>query len=292
MEDYNFIEFKKERDLGAIISDTFAFIRQNWKNYFITILKIVGPVLLMTLAVLVFYLLAISDIFNKSDLNSNPGSVFSKMISWIFALMFVYVMLYSLLSVTSLYFIKSYIDTKGKPDYYEIKAQVYKNVWKFLGLGILVAAVTVLGFIMCYLPGIYFGVALSLATSILVFEERSISYSFSHSFTLIKGQWWNTFGVLIVIWLLIWLLGQVFSIPTIIYQLVKIGTVFGNNDPTKVFEVFKDPIYLALTVGSYVFQFMLYSIPLISIVFIYFDLNEQKNATGTFEKIDNLGNNN
>lgn len=292
MEDYNFIEFKKERDLGAIISDTFAFIRQNWKNYFITILKIVGPVLLMTLAVLVFYLLAISDIFNKSAMESNPGGVLSKLFSWVFAIMFVYVMLYSLLSVTSLYFIKSYIDNKGKPDYYEIKKQVYKNVWKFLGLGILVAAVIVLGGVACYLPGIYFSVVLSLATSILVFEERSISDSFSHSFTLIKGQWWNTFGVLIVIWLLIGVLGQVFSIPTMIYQLVKLGTVFGNNDPTKFFEVFKDPIYLALTVGSYVFQFMLYSIPLISIVFIYFDLNEQKNATGTFEKIDNLGNNN
>ncbi len=292
MEDYNFIEFKKERDLGAIITDTFAFIRQNWKSYFLTILKLVGPVLLMTLAVLVFYLLAMSDVFNKSSLDSNPEGVFSKLLSWVFALMFVYVMLYSLLSMTSLFFIKSYIDTKGKPDFYKIKEQVYQNVWKFLGLGFLVTVVTVFGTVFCYIPGIYLGTILSLATSILVFEERTVGDSFSHSFTLIKGEWWNTFGTLLVVWLLIGILGQVFSIPTIIYQFVKMGTVMGGDDPTKFFEVFKDPIYLALNIGSYVFQFMLYAIPLISTVFIYFDLNEQKNLTGTFEKIDNLGNNN
>jgi hypothetical protein len=246
----------------------------------------------MTLAVLVFYLLAMSDIFNKASLDSNPGGVFSKMLSWVFALMFVYVMLYSLLSMTSLFFIKSYIDTKGKPDFYKIKEQVYQNVWKFLGLGFLVTVVTVFGMVFCYIPGIYLGTVLSLATSILVFEKRTIGDAFSHSFILIKGQWWNTFGTLLVVWLLIGILGQVFSIPTLIYQFVKIGTVMGGTDPTKMFEIFKDPIYLALNIGSYVFQFMLYAIPLISTVFVYFDLNEQKNLTGTFEKIDNLGNNN
>ena len=38
MENNSFIEFKKERDLGAIITDTFKFIRENWKEYFLTVL--------------------------------------------------------------------------------------------------------------------------------------------------------------------------------------------------------------------------------------------------------------
>jgi hypothetical protein len=64
----------------------------------------------------------------------------------------------------------------------------------------------------------------------------------------------------------------------------------GTEDPTAVFSIFKDPIYLILNILSYVFQFILYSIPLISTVFVYYDLNEQKNQTGTFEKIDSIGN--
>jgi len=292
MEKNNFIEFKKERDLGAIITDTFQFIRENWKAYFLTVLKIVGPFLLIAIATLVFYMFAMSDMFNDIDkIDANPGSFFSKIFSWVFGLMFVYILLYTLLSMASLYFIKSYIENKGKPQFDEIKANIIQNVWKFLGLGVLVTIVTVIGAVFCYLPGIYLGTVLSLTTSIMVFENKSIGDTFSHAFTLIKGEWWNTFGVLIVVWMLLMVIGQAFSIPALIYQFVKMGTMMQNDDPTAVFEIFKDPIYLMLNVVSYVFQFILYSIPLISTVFIYFDLNEQKNFSGTFEKIENLGNN-
>jgi len=289
----NFIEFKKERDLGAIITDTFKFIRENWKEYFLTVLKIVGPVLLIALTVLVLYMFTMSDLFKDLDnVDANPGGFLSKIFSWFFGLMFVYILLYTLLSMASLYFIKSYINNFGKPNFNEVKANIYKNIWKFLGLGFLITLVTVAGAIFCYLPGIYLGTVLSLATSIMVFEEKSIGDTFSQAFTLIKGQWWNTFGVLLVVWILLMILGQAFSIPAFIYQMVKMGTMMQNEDPTAVFEIFKDPIYLILNIFSYLFQFILYSIPLISTVFVYFDLNEQKNYTGTFEKIENLGTNN
>ena len=290
MEKNNFIEFKKERDLGAIITDTFQFIRENWKEYFLTVLKIVGPLLFIALAILVFYMFAMSDMFN--DIDANPGAFLSNIFSWVFGLLFVYILLYTLLSMASLYFIKSYIDNNGKPRFEEVKTNIFNNIWKFLGLGLLVTIVTVFGTVFCYIPGIYLGTVLSLTTSIMVFENKSVGDTFSHAFTLIKGEWWNTFGVLLVVWMLLMVLGQAFSIPAIIYQFVKMGTMMQSEDPTAIFEIFKDPIYLILNIFSYVFQFILYSIPLISTVFIYFDLNEQKNFTGTFEKIENLGSDN
>ncbi|WP_298367136.1 hypothetical protein [uncultured Lutibacter sp.] len=291
MENNNFIEFKKERDLGTIISDTFKFIRENWKEYFLTVLKIVGPVLLIGLAVLVLYMFTMADLFtNMDEVESNPIGFLSQIFSWVFGIIFVYILLYTLLSMSSLYFIKSYINNNGKPQFSEVKENILKNVWKFLGLGVLITIVTVFGMIFCYAPGIYLGTVFSIATSIMVFENKSVGDTFSHCFTLIKGEWWNTFGVLLVVWILLMILGQAFSIPAMIYQFIKMGTAMGGDDPTAVFSMFKDPIYLALTIGSYIFQFILYSIPLISTVFIYFDLNEQKNLTGTFEKIDSLGN--
>lgn len=291
METENFIEFKKERDLGAIITDTFKFIRENWKEYFLTVLKIVGPVLMIALAVLVFYMFTMSDLFtNMVDFQNNSGSFLGTLFSWIFGLIFVYILLYTLLSMASLYFIKSYIANNGKANFSEIKSNILKNIWKFIGLGFLITLVTIVGMVFCYIPGIYLGTVLSLATSIMVFEDKSVGDTFSHAFTLIKGEWWNTFGVLIVVWMLLVILGQAFSIPALIYQMIKMGTMVGSEDPTAVFSIFKDPIYLALNILSYVFQFILYSIPLISTVFIYYDLNEQKNQTGTFEKIDSLGN--
>lgn len=290
MEKKQFIEFKRERDLGAIITDTFKFIRENWKEYFLTVLKIVGPFLFLGLIGLVFYMFTMSDLFHDISANEfNPTTFLSNIFGWVFGGLFVYILLYTLLSMASLYFIKSYIENNGKPKFEEVKSNILKNIWRFLGLGLLVTIVTVFGMFFCYLPGVYLGTVLSLGTSIMVFENKSIGETFSHAFTLIKGEWWNTFGVLIVVWLLLMILGQAFSIPAMIYQFIKMGTVMGGEDPTAIFEIFKDPIYLILNIFSYVFQFVLYSIPLISTVFIYFDLNEQKNFTGTYEKIDSLG---
>ena len=187
MEKNNFIEFKKERDLGAIITDTFQFIRENWKEYFLTVLKIVGPLLFIALAILVFYMFAMSDMFNDIDeIDANPGAFLSNIFSWIFGLLFVYILLYTLLSMASLYFIKSYIDNNGKPKFEEVKTNIFNNIWKFLGLGLLVTIVTVFGTVFCYIPGIYLGTVLSLTTSIMVFENKSVGDTFSHAFTLIK----------------------------------------------------------------------------------------------------------
>ncbi|MBP8792349.1 MAG: hypothetical protein KBH29_04140 [Lutibacter sp.] len=291
MENYSFIEFKKERDLGAIINDTFKFIRENWKEYFLTVLKIVGPFLIVALGVMVFYLFTMSDLFtNQAAISSNPFNFLGTLFSWIFVIIFVYVLLYTLLSMASLYFIKSYIDNNGKADFNEVKTNLISGIWRFIGLGMLISLVTILGMVFCYLPGFYLGTVLSLATSIMVFENKSVGDTFSHCFVLIKGQWWNTFGVLIVVWFLTFILGQAFSIPALIYQMIEMGTMAESEDPIGIFSIFKDPIYLALNIGSYIFQFILYAIPLISTVFIYFDLNEQKNHSGTYEMIDSIGN--
>lgn len=288
METNEFIIFKKERDVGTIITDTFKFLRSQWKEYFLSVLKIVGPILLITLVVLIGYLFSISDIFTNIENNNDPTAFLSSLLPWIGIMFLVYIVLYTLLSMTSLYFIKSYIETKGNPVYQDIKTQVWQNFWKFLGLGFLVGISVFGGAIFCYLPGIYLWVVLSLAFAIMVFENKSAGDSYSHSFTLIKGEWWNTFGVKFLVGLLVGILAQAFAIPAFIYQMIFMSTHTGS-DPTEIFSMFKDPIYLALNVLSYAFQFVLSSVSLIAGVFIYYNLNEQKNFSGTLEMIDSLG---
>jgi hypothetical protein len=122
----------------------------------------------------------------------------------------------------------------------------------------------------------------------MVFEGRETGASYSHSFKLISGEWWTTFGVRFVVGLLIGLLSQAFAVPALIYQMIQTVTVT-DQDPTAFFGLFKDPIYLLLNLFSYSFQFLLSSITLIVGAFIYFDLNEKKNLTGTMEQIDSIG---
>ncbi len=295
MEHNSFIEFKKERDLGAIINDTFKFIRENWKAYFGAIIKIAGPTILggaiLMVLSLSYFTGVIGDMQGLAG-SDDPNSVFGLMGSvfgWMGLLFLIIIVVYVVVSLTSLYYIKSYINTNGNVDIVDVRNNTFKNIWKFIGLGILIIIMVFFGAIMCYVPGIYLWVVLSLATSIMVFENKNIGDTISHCFTLIKGEWWNTFGVVLLVGLLVGMLGYVFSIPALIYQIIKMGTMIGENDPTDTFNLLRDPVYVALNVLSYVGRFVLSSITLIASVFIYYDLNEQKNLTGTIEKIDSLG---
>ncbi|MFK5957761.1 MAG: hypothetical protein QM495_02710 [Lutibacter sp.] len=292
----NSIEFKKERDLGAIITDTFTFIRENWRDYFLTVFKIIGPVLLIGAAVLVFAMVsysgAIKGILTLNQTAPDPSDTFSSifgMLGWLFMMFVVFGIVYTLLSEVSLYYIKSYIENNGVANFQEVKDNTFANIWRFVGLGLLNLIVIILGFFLCYLPGIYLGIVLSLSFSIIIFQDKTIGDSFLHSFNLIKGEWWNTFGVVLVIGILVSMLGFIFSIPSLIYQFISMGVSITNEDPTAILGILEDPIYLVLNLIAYFGKFLFYSVTLVSSAFIYFDLNEQKNLTGTFEKIDNLG---
>ncbi len=291
METVNQINFKKHRDLSAIITDTFQFIRENWKGYFGTIIKISGPALVVLILAMGYYMYSLGGIVegfseNAGAINNSDGI---EAIIAVAIAIFAGIAFYVLLQMSSLYYIKSYIKNNGVANIDEVKQNVSQNFWKFFGFGFLMMMIVMIGAMLCFLPGIYLGVVLSLGTSILVFEGKSVGDAISHSFTLIKDHWWETFGVMIVVGILVSILGMVFSVPSMIYQMGSMMTNIGQDDPTAMLGLFSDPIYLGLTALSYIGQFLLSSITLITTVFIYFDLNEQKNLTGTIEQINSLG---
>ncbi|MCB0474677.1 MAG: hypothetical protein KDC69_03325, partial [Flavobacteriaceae bacterium] len=117
METTNYIEFKKERDLGAIISDTFKFIRHNWKTYFLTLIKISYPALLFFLASLILYLYFIGDIYSGiGNIEDNSEYFGSNLIVLIIAVIFMLislVVLYALIQGSTLNYMKSYVNNFG-----------------------------------------------------------------------------------------------------------------------------------------------------------------------------------
>jgi len=293
MELLDQINFKKERDLGAIISDTFGFIRENWRSYFSFIGKILGPVLIISAALMVFLYIAFARSYKglllglEAGDSSGFGSL-GNIFGYGFLLTLVWVVIYVLLSMVSLFYIKSYI-AHGNANFEEVKNNTYANFWKFLGLTILMTLMILISYVFFFLPVFYMLVVLSLAMPIMAFEDKSVGDTISHCFSLIKSNWWNTFGVIIVLTLLVSLLQMVFSVPQMFYQLIATGVFLDNGDPTAVADLLTDPINIVLNVISYIGQFLFYSVTFIASAFIYFDLNEQKYGTGTGERIDNLG---
>jgi len=286
----NYIEFKKQRELGEILSDTFAFFRNEFKPFFNTFFKIVGPFLAVMVVSLVLYLYFAGNTFNLMLLDTNmdvTNLTTIALVGLVYILSIVAV--YTMSQSTVLHYIKSYSNGKGSTDFETIRKEVYDSFWSFIGLGIMVGLSVFFGLMMCIIPGIYLYVPLSLAFCILVFNRMNASDAYSYSFNLVKGEWWMTFATIFVIGIIIGIATYVFAIPTAIYQWIKMGIFSGEIDAEGVMDIFKDPIYILLNVISTVAQFLLNLISIIAGAFIYFNLNEKKNFTGTYERIENLG---
>ncbi|XLS27759.1 hypothetical protein ACJD0Z_11195 [Flavobacteriaceae bacterium M23B6Z8] len=286
------IEFKKQRELGEIISDSFAFIRYEFKNYFGTILKIVGPYLLLALAGIGLYLYSVGSIFSLQVNQSQMSE--SNLILMLVALALLLIggiATYALSYSTTLNYIKSYENNNGNVVQEEVRKGVRDTFWNIIGLGILVGIMLLVGFMFCFFPGIYLWVPLTLSFSLLVFQNMSIGDSIAESFTLIKDEWWMTFITMFVVWLVLLIASYAFSMPAVIYTWIRMGISMGENDLATGEFFFQDPIYIALNIVSYAFQYFLNLISLITSVLIYFHLNEKKNFTGAFEKIESLGRN-
>ncbi len=285
----SFIQFKKQRELGEILSDTFAFIRTQFKPFMTTYFKIVAPYLVVLLIALGFYMYSFSTVLDFNSTNYN--GVFSGVSMLVSGLVFMVAMIlvYAVSQSTVLHYIKSYSDLNGEIDFEGIKSNVYGSLWSFIGLGIIVVLSIMAGFIFCILPGIYLAVPLSLSFSIMVFMDKSVGESYSYGFTLVKDEWWITFATLLVVGIIVGIAGYAFSLPAVIYQYASMGIFSGEMDATSLTDNFVDPVYLILNMIGTLAQMLLNIISIIAGAFIFFNLNEKKNFTGTYERIQNLG---
>ncbi|MDX1270568.1 hypothetical protein [Bizionia paragorgiae] len=287
-----YIEFKAQRDLGQIITDTFNFIRNEFKPFFGLILQVVLPYLLVMFAALAFYFYSVGSLTNLVDDNALfDGSTTSilTMLATFLILITTGIIAYVLAHSTALYYIKSYVENKGVVNTEIVKTNVKNSFWKFVGLGVIVGLAVTFGFLLCVIPGIYVFVPLSISFSLMVFKDQSVSDAFSNSFNFIKNEWWMSFLTIFVVGIIVSVIGSIFSVPAMLYSIVKMGVFSGEVDPTGQAGLFQDPVYIILNVLSYALKYFLNFISIIAVVFIYFNINEKKNFSGTFDRIDSLG---
>jgi len=278
------IDFKKQRDIGAIITDVFKFIRVEGKTLGLLILKITSPVMLVMIASYVFYAYStlgdFQRIFTTSSLTSN-------VIISLLLLVCSYIAFYALLYGSVFGYINNYIENNGNVDEAEVTQLARDHFWSYIGLNIIIGLMVGIGLVLCLIPGIYLAVCLSMSFPMMVFERKDLGSAISNSFKLIKDEWWITFATLIVVYILYYVIALIFQLPQIIYSLTKIFTMM-DEVSRNPFEVV-DWIAITLDVISMIAQYFLFALIIIATSFIYFNLNEKKNFTGTLETIDRLG---
>lgn len=281
------INFKKQRELGSILTDIFKFIRLNWKSLFEMIFKIAGPALLIMLGAYVFYMQSIVGSFGILETVGSLSGFSTTMVLALVVLILAGVVYYALLNGVVLHYIKSYIKNNGAVVKEEVSAGVKNDFWKLIGTSLLVGLIVAVGSMFCVIPGIYLGVVLSTAYTVVVFEGKEVTDAISHCFNIIRDEWWITFATFFVVFLLYYFIMIIFQVPQYIYFFINALTMTQeiSADPTSMF----DWVYISLTTIGMVFQYLLYSIIVICTAFVYFNLNEKKHFTGTMETIESIG---
>lgn len=281
----NYINFKSQRELGEIITDTFKFLRENYKLLFSLILKIAGPMLIiLSISLGYYYYIGGGNPFLESGIDENLWQFFIVL----FVLVISFLLFFVLLQGTVLHFIRSYIENKGQVIKTEVYSGVKRDFGSLLGVGIIVPILICIGLLFCVLPGIYLWVPLSFCVPLVVFGRKGAFESIEDSFALIKDNWWMTFLSLFVMALLVYFIGLIFQIPMFIYLFVKMISVVQEGSAANPEAMF-DWLYIVLSLIASIAQYLLYSILIIATAFIYYSLDEKRNFTGSYETISNLG---
>lgn len=281
----NKIELYQQRDFGQVISATFDFIRQNFKPIFKSLLFICGPVLLL---LLVFQHLYLSSIFT----NYRPGS--SNLLAiytspYYFASIFLGLLENGIVCCV----IYGYISLYGKKGHGNVSFQdvldlVKRKVGIIILATIVVGIMMVVGFVFLLIPGIFLGIATIAVPAIILNEELGIGEAISKSFKLTSGSWWETFGIVLVLYLITALLMGILSIPAYIIGLVNVfHSASSGESPAEALGT----MVTILTIVVGVLKVFVYMIMYVGIAFQYYSLTEEKYHVGAQQKVNELGRN-
>jgi hypothetical protein len=276
----NYIELRKKRDLGEILSDTFAFARINSKPLFNILLKTTGIFFLLSVLFSGYYQYVNVNRLVTEDLVAFGISLVLLMIGSV---------LYYASATSSIYaFMHNYLETKGNVLEEPVIRQAKSNIGQMILLSIMAYLLLVLGFIFFFIPGIYFIVPVALAFPVFFFKGNGKTNSIKDAFKLTSGYWWVTFGTIVVIAILIGIISFVFQLPGTVY--IGVRTFFAvSQDSGDLTGLSGDFIYLILaTIGSAASN-LLSIFMIIATGLVYFDLDEEKNRTGIKAKLEELG---
>ncbi|MBF9238174.1 hypothetical protein I2I05_12285 [Hymenobacter sp. BT683] len=300
-------DFRRERDFGAKVGATFEFVVAQFRPLMKCLLYFVLPGALLAgigLGLFMSNFLKIMPQLSSQNgggrlASGYPGNMFtttSFMGLGVATLGFLAA--FVLLSCTVYAFVRVRISIPST----EVvqPAQVWAFVWRRLGrvvraglvLGLVVGggSLLLMAFLAALWPGlvvlgffplVWAGVCLTLFYPIIWMEDDGVMASLRRSFYLIKGKWWSTVGLYLVMSFITGILNYVFIIPFYGLMVVRMMLKIPGFD-SEILSVGAMSIYAL----GWIFTAVL---PLVAMLFQYFNLVERKDGVGLSLLVNSLG---
>lgn len=267
------IDFRKKREPGDIITDSFKFLKQEYKP----ILKLVGIYVLPFILLYAFVQIELQqkflgkiDFTDTDKLMANIGPVYMNLFfAGIFSLF-----VQSLLIATYYSYLEAYVKRgKGNFSLSDITPLLFSNGIMALKANLLLFLVVITGLFLCIVPGLYFANTLSIVVMVYMFERKGTANAFLRTAFLVNKQWWNTLMLNLVAIVLVWSAVMLINLPSMFTDTSV--NLFGT-EPINVDQL--PAWYWPLSGISSIVGSVLWIIPYTFWAFQYFNLEERTNA--------------
>lgn len=315
MQTSRLIDYHLTRDFGTKISVTFEFLRQNFNSLGKSLLLIAGPPILVASLFMGSFMGDMFEMAFNAGRMGDPTIMQSYMVGF-FAQFIVMMIAYAAAYIAALATINCYIllyeqkkTSRISPG--EVWAAVRARLGMYIGTVILyLIAIMVTSFVAVFIAGMvmtfsqalgvlliialmvgffYVVIATSLIYIVRTYEERDFFDAIGRSINLVRGKWWSTFGLILVLGLIASVISYIFFIPG--YIITIVSTLHNVSQPEQAMQNTSTVavVFFGLYYASAIF---LQSITQVGVAFQYFNLVERKEATGLMEKIDSIGQSN
>ncbi len=278
------LQLRQVRDLGQNISDTFIFLRQNWKPIYAAI----GVVCLPPLIILGLLLRFGMGNFFEGIQNGGPsGGSIAAFFGVLLLLYLVMILMYLLCYAMVNEYIGAYVRNEhmGMTVSRLLKLG-FAQFGSYFGLGFLSGLMIFFGMLFCFIPGIYLWVNVVLAPACHAVERAGATGSISRSFQLTRNNWWESFGIGILILLIQWVIQQVIQLPLSLLFGVSMFAGFTpmQNDPEAAMN-FMSTVFPFLLIMGIAGGMVTYPISSVAAAIRYFSLVEKREQTGLGEQV-------
>ena len=292
-------EIRKRRDFGQLIGDSFNFIKINIKGLLRSIVIIAGPFLFITAAYGAYFQLSSSSVFWSNFLFSNNAIrsselIFRAILNYLFIQLGAAILHTVFLDYTKLVL----KNATGKISNAEVWKEVKHDLWKvvllyIINLLILAAAVSL--FVVFIGAGMYLAIPLlivlfvfiyvrfAFAQTVCVIQNCTVFQAISYSWRYSYSEFWATFGLLVVLYIITTLFGYIFLITSIIPFISR--EFFPFMTGTFAMQAISFMLTIISTIGQRLISLFFYS----GIAMQYFNIVEKEQGVGLREKLDLIG---
>lgn len=262
------INFNENRNLSEIIRASFRFIKLEGRAllrfYSWFVLPLFIPIVFLTYQ---------SDLHIISEVVNTDPSQLEEVLATLhwrnlwFAILGRVIMWLVFLSVTLVYLRNYCMNDNKKLSNKDMWNEMFYEFPKIFIVQFFYLGMIMLGLVTFIIPGIYFGVSLALATTIVVFEDSKIFHGLRKSFKLIGTKWFMNLGYLSIFYLVYFVLGTALQFP---FSIIS-NNIIGPGEMSKM-------SFAVIATLNLIISMLASAFPIIGTVFLYYILMQPKES--------------